>query len=110
MSLRIGKESNAAFGQNLMMSVLFIAMLLKRKNLSGQSIYIALFKMLGTVLPSILFFLRFPGSVLLNFLYVAIFGFDAIYLGMLYVKHRELGITPLDPVLKRTSPHITLKL
>jgi len=84
----------AAFGQNLMMSVLFIAMLLKRESLSGQSIYIALFKLLGTVLPSILFFLRFPGSVLLNFLYVAIFVFDAIYLAMLYVKHRELGINP----------------
>src|SRR5215467_14368169 len=84
----------AAFGQNLMMSILFIAMLLKRNNLSGQSIYIALFKMLGTVLPSILFFLRFPGSVLLNFLYVAIFVFDVIYVVMLDAKHRELGIYP----------------
>jgi hypothetical protein len=63
----------AAFGQNLMMSILFIAMLLKRRDVSGQSIYIALFKLLGTLLPSILFFLRFPDSWLLNFLYVAIF-------------------------------------
>jgi hypothetical protein len=84
----------AAFGQNLMMSVLFIAMLLKRNNVSGQSVYIALFKMLGTILPSILFFLRFPTSVLLTFLYVSIFVFDIIYLVMLYAKHRELGINP----------------
>jgi hypothetical protein len=84
----------AAFGQNLMMSVLFIAMLLKRGNASGQSVYIALFKMLGTMLPSILFFLRFPASVLLTFLYVSIFVFDIIYLVMLYAKHRELGINP----------------
>ena len=74
----------AAFGQNLMMSVLFIAMLLKRRDVTGQSIYIALFKLLGTLLPSILFHLRFPASVLLNFLYVAIFAFDVIYLLMLY--------------------------
>jgi len=84
----------AAFGQNLMMSVLFIAMLLKRRDVSGQSVYIALFKMLGTLLPSILFYLRFPTSVLLNSLYVSIFVFDSIYLVMLYAKHRELGINP----------------
>ncbi|MBI4522454.1 MAG: hypothetical protein HY695_01435 [Deltaproteobacteria bacterium] len=84
----------AAFGQNLMMSILFIAMLLKRKNVRGQSIYIAFFKMVGTLLPSILFFLSFPASVLLNFLYISIFVFDLIYLVMLGVKHRELGINP----------------
>jgi hypothetical protein len=84
----------AAFGQNLMMSILFIAMLLKRANVRGQSIYIAVFKMVGTLLPSILFFLRFPNSFLLNFLYVATFVFDLIYVLMLYARHRELGIDP----------------
>jgi hypothetical protein len=84
----------AAFGQNLMMSVLFVAMLLKRQEVKGQSIYIALFKMAGTLLPSILFFLRFPFSPLLNFLYVAIFVFDLIYAVLLYAKHREFGINP----------------
>jgi hypothetical protein len=84
----------AAFGQNLMMSVLFVALLLKRQNVSGQSMYIALFKMIGTLLPSILFFLRFPNSPLLNFLYVSILLFDSIYVVLLYSKHRELGINP----------------
>jgi len=84
----------AAFGQNLMMSILFVAMLLKRKNVIGQSVYIALCKMLGTLLPSVLFFLRFPSSVLLNFLYVSIFVFDLIYFALLYTKHGELGINP----------------
>src|SRR5262245_31865073 len=83
-----------AFGQNLMMSVLFVAMLLKRQNVTGQSIYIALFKMAGTLLPSILFFLRSPNAPLLNFLYVAIFIFILIYAVLLYAKHRELGINP----------------
>ena len=84
----------AAFGQNLMMSILFIAMLVRRNHIRGQSIYIAFFKMIGTLLPSILFYLRYPGSVLLNFLYVAIFIFDAAYLILLYEKHREMGVDP----------------
>jgi len=69
-------------------------MLLKRRDVKGQSIYIALFKMVGTLLPSILFFLRYPNSPLLNFLYVAIFVFDIIYVFLLYAKLRELGIEP----------------
>lgn len=84
----------AAFGQNLMMSVLFVAMLLRRQNVKGQSIYIALFKLVGTLLPSILFFMRFPNSALLNFLYISIFVFDCIYAVLLYAKHKELGINP----------------
>ena len=84
----------AAFGQNFMMSVLFVSMLLRRNNVSGQSMYIALFKMFGTLLPSILFFMHFPSSYLLTFLYFAIFTFDLIYVVMLYAKHQELGINP----------------
>ncbi|MBC8229898.1 hypothetical protein H8E77_10160 [bacterium] len=84
----------AAFGQNFMMSVLFVSMLLKRNNVSGQSMYIALFKMFGTLLPSILFFMLFPSSSLLTFLYLAIFTFDLIYVVMLYAKHKELGLNP----------------
>ena len=84
----------AAFGQNFMMSVLFVFMLLRRNNVSGQSMYIALFKMFGTLLPSILFFMHFPSSYLLTFLYIAIFTFDLIYVVMLYKKHKELNINP----------------
>ena len=49
-----------AFGQNLLMSILFITMLLDRGHLAGQSIYIALFKMIGTAIPSIALFLYIP--------------------------------------------------
>jgi len=84
----------AAFGQNFMMSVLFVSMLLRRNNVSGQSMYIALFKMFGTLLPSILFFIHFPSAPLLNFLYITIFTFDLIYVFMLYAKHKELRINP----------------
>ena len=84
----------AAFGQNLMMSVMFVSMLLRRNGVEGQSIYIALFKMIGTLLPSILFLLLFPASLLLDFLYVSIFIFDLIYFVMLYQKCLTERINP----------------
>jgi hypothetical protein len=84
----------SAFAQNLIMSILFVVMLRSRNNLSGQSLYIAIFKMIGTMLPAILFYARNPSSVLMNSLYISIFIFDALYIVILYVKHKELGIQP----------------
>ncbi len=79
----------AAFGQNLMMSVLFVTMLMNRKGIAGQSFYIALFKMIGTGLSSLAFYLYRPiaqDSVLLQFFFVAIFVFDLIYTVSIYRK------------------------
>lgn len=72
----------AAFGQNLMMSILFLWMFFSRDDLRGQSVYIALFKMLGTLLSSLAFYLYQPisqGSFLMPFLYVSIFVCDGMY-------------------------------
>jgi hypothetical protein len=83
----------AAFGQNLMMSVLFVALLINREGVKGQSFYIALFKMIGTGLSSMAFFLYRPiaqESVLLQFLFVAIFAIDMIYTIGIYNKCRKL--------------------
>jgi hypothetical protein len=90
------KGTYAAFGQNLMMSVLFIVMLFNRGNLRGQSIYIALFKMFGTSISSLAFYLYQPiaqGSVLLPFSFVSIFIYDIIYVGMVYQKYRQYNIS-----------------
>ncbi len=90
----------AAFGQNLMMSVLFIAMFLNRDGLRGQSFSIALFKMLGTGISSLAFYLYQPvsqGSLLMPFLYVSIFACDAVYTGLVYRRYREQKI----PIFKR---------
>jgi hypothetical protein len=84
----------AAFGQNLMMSILFVVMFFKRKDLSGQSVYIALFKMMGTVIASILIFSLKPESVLLNTLYFGILFFDILYTILLFKKSTEMGINP----------------
>jgi hypothetical protein len=83
----------AAFGQNLMMSVLFVTMLINRQGINGQSFYIALFKMVGTGLSSLAFYLYRPiaqDSVLLQFLFVSIFVFDLIYTVGIYRKCKNI--------------------
>lgn len=77
----------AAFGQNLMMSGLFIALLLNRNSLRGQSLWIAVSKLLGTAAASVNIHLYADiaqGSVLLPFLSIAIFIYDSIYVALVY--------------------------
>jgi hypothetical protein len=78
-----GKYS--AFGINLMMSLLFIKMAM-RQDLLGQSIYIAYFKMIGTLCASILGYSLFPHSLLLNILYVLTFILDVVYILLVHNK------------------------
>jgi len=86
----------AAFGQNLMMSILFVTMLINRQGIGGQSFYIALFKMVGTGLSSLAFYLYRPiaqDSILLQFLFVSIFIFDLIYTIGIYRKCKNSEIS-----------------
>jgi len=88
----------AAFGQNLVMSILFVAMLRRRNSLRGQSFFIGLFKMLGTAISSIAFYLYQPisqQSIILPMFYVAIFVCDIIYLVLVYQKSRDANISIL---------------
>jgi hypothetical protein len=75
-----------AFEINLIMSVLFIYLLLSSDRTQGQSISIAITKMIGTAFASVMSFWEFPSSPLLNFLYVAIFLCDGAYAVLLYQK------------------------
>ena len=91
-----GSGAFVAFGQNLMMSVLFVMWLFNRQGISGQSFYIALFKLIGTVPFSVAFYLYRPiaqDSYLLQFLFVAIFVFDLIYTIGIYRKCKRNGIS-----------------
>jgi hypothetical protein len=83
----VGKYS--AFGINLMMSLLFINMV-NKQDLLGQSVYIGLSKLLGTLCASIWCYSMFPQSFLLNILYVLIFAADLIYILMLQNKSIRL--------------------
>ena len=94
------KGTYAAFGQNLMMSALFIAMLYRRRSLRGQSLGIAVCKLVGTGLASLAFALYTSishHSVLLPFLYVAIFAYDAVYAGLVYARQRGEARAPARP-------------
>ncbi|MCZ7569073.1 MAG: hypothetical protein M5U01_10870 [Ardenticatenaceae bacterium] len=86
----------AAFGQNLLMSVLFIAMLYRRRSLRGQSTWIAVCKLVGTALASLAFY-RYTAvaerSILLSFLFGAILVYDSIYLGLVLLLRRAAAAT-----------------
>ena len=87
----------SAFGQNLVMSILFIIMFSKRNSLRGQSIYIAIFKMLGTGLVSLHFYLYEPitqSSFILPSLFISIFIFDMAYI-FLIIKYNKQNKIPL---------------
>jgi hypothetical protein len=86
-----------AFGQNLMMSVLFVIMLLRRNDIRGQSMYIGIFKMLGTGIASLAFYLYQPisqESILLPSFYVSTLVVDIIYVILLYRKSIKNKISP----------------
>jgi hypothetical protein len=75
----------SAFPQNLIMSILFIAMLVKRGSREGQSLLIAVSKWIGTLAPTILFGVMgqggFPrGSFLILTIGLFCSIFDVIYI------------------------------
>ncbi|MGN6709161.1 MAG: hypothetical protein ACTHKF_07430, partial [Candidatus Nitrosocosmicus sp.] len=75
--------------QNLIISVLFIVMFFKRRSSRGQSIYIAVFKMLGTGLVRLYFYLYEPiaqSSFILSSFFISILFF---YVAYIYIMTRE---------------------
>jgi hypothetical protein len=59
----------------------------------GQSMVIALFKWLGTLAPTIQFYGQ-TGSHLVLIFGIGCFVYDVIYMGMLYLKSREMKLNP----------------
>jgi hypothetical protein len=84
----------SAFGSNLLMSILFIAMLLRRGDVRGQSLYIALAKLLGTMCICVVAYTEHPEWRLLYVFYAGIPVFDVAYAVLLARRSRELGIDP----------------
>jgi hypothetical protein len=85
--VRVG-AGYSAFLQNLLMSVLFINMLVRRGSREGQSLTIAVSKWLGTLAPAVLFGIigdgGFPnGSFLIVVVGMLCSVFDLIYIGLL---------------------------
>lgn len=106
-----------ASGDSLLISVLFVGLLIRRRGVSGQSMYIAILKWVGTFLAWIATSLTvnttaahpwpsspwafvvdtvrhtaYPLTPLINFLYAVTFITDILYIVMLRSRLRECGI------------------
>jgi hypothetical protein len=82
----------SAFGANFMMSYLFILMLYRRKSLRGQSIYIAISKLLCTVatcLAAYKYQAFMPNTGLLEFLYLSMFFLDSVYVVLVFIQMKK---------------------
>lgn len=80
---------HTGYADNFMMSILFILMLFKRKSLRGQSISIALFKMICTLAAAVWGYKYYPRTDLLTLLYVVIFILDFIYFVLVYLQSKK---------------------
>lgn len=80
----------SGLGMNLIMSISFNSMLLTKNNLKGQSIYIAISKLIGTAAT----FATIHDSILLWFWAIAVVFFDAVYVVLVFIKSRELKLNP----------------
>lgn len=89
-----GGSYYTGFGLNMMMSVLFVVMLLRRDSLEGQSFYIAANKWLGTVAAYGFMLADGIQTPVVNVLYAIVFLFDVGYMALVYRKAREAGINP----------------
>lgn len=90
----------SAFGQNFLMSILFMILLFQRNSLLGQSVYIALVKLAGTALASLAAWLFVPlaqQSAVLRYLFLAILLFDLSYVAAICYVGRKARI----PVWRR---------
>ena len=86
----------AAFLQNLLMSVLFIGMLVRRGSTDGQSLIIAVSKWIGTLAPTIIFGIIGGGTFSGPNFFILVVGilcsvFDLIYIWMLSQYGRQLS-------------------
>jgi hypothetical protein len=83
-----------AFFDNLMMSTLFIAMMLRRGSVAGQSVYIALGKLIGTVAAWAYVVVDHEPSLVVNIIAPAILVLDTIYTTLVFQGCRAAGLNP----------------
>jgi hypothetical protein len=81
----------AAFLQNLLMSVLFIGMLVRRGNTEGQNLTIAVSKWLGTLAPTIAFGVIGGPKPFILIVGMLCSVFDLIYIWMVSWRLRSFG-------------------
>jgi len=93
----------SAFLQNLLMSGLFIAMLVARRGLRGQSLLIAVARWIGTLAPTMLFG-ALHGSALILGLGLMCSILDLIYIGMILLVVRRGSFAAPQLARTHTAP------
>jgi hypothetical protein len=93
----------SAFLQNLLMSCLFLAMLMVRRSLRGQSLTVAVAKWIGTLAPTLLFGVIERSGFILG-LGVLCSVFDLVYIGMLVWARTHFGATAVSRVSAESAP------
>ena len=93
-TLKLGDHRGilSAFCDNIVMSLLFILMLRRRGSSQGQSLWIGIAKLIGTLAQSVLFLTRYPDAWVLWLLCSVILGLDAAYLLLLRRQLQREGI------------------
>jgi hypothetical protein len=92
--LRDWQGNYSGWGAQLLLSLTCIAMLLRRRSVRGQSVYIGLSRMLGTVALIPFQYALTPGARFLLLIFVLSPIFDGIYLVLLVRQSRAEGIDP----------------
>jgi hypothetical protein len=70
----------AAYFQNALMSILFCGMMLRRDSMRGQSLYVALAKLVGT---SVAILYGEPSNAFLLWCYILVIAFDLAYVALI---------------------------
>jgi hypothetical protein len=84
----------SAFGDDMLMSLLFLRMLFRRRDVRGQSLYIALAKLVGSACVCVVGYHEHPERQLLCVFYAGLLVFDVAYALLLARRSRQLGLNP----------------
>jgi hypothetical protein len=87
-------NSYLGWGAELVMDASFIALVIRRRGVEGQSLYIGLSRMLGSLAIIPAQEIEAPGLALVRLLYGISFLFNVTYLALYFRKCRLLGIDP----------------
>jgi hypothetical protein len=82
------------FALDFEMSLLFIAMILSRNSVAGQSIYIALCKMIGTIFAYLFVVALGDQTTVINILFGVGLVFNLVYTTLVYLRCKEANINP----------------
>lgn len=89
-----GGSYYTGFALNVIMSILFSFMIMRRQSVEGQSVYIAISKWLGSLAAYGFMLADGIQGPVVNLLYGVVFVFDLFYIWQIYAQCKREGINP----------------